>query len=124
MRAKEVLSHESSQNIHLHAQSSAPEVPNRHLHSPATLKPFAAPASDLDLGGLKKPISVRLVWMLEVYLQKGRQVVTPGAAALQACYLKSLELDENYAMAWSNLGNQGGGTVKGQAYDEKDRRGA
>ena len=62
--------------------------------------------------------------MLEVYLQKGRQVVTPGAAALQACYLKSLELDENYAMAWNNLGAVGGGTVKGQAYDEKDRRGA
>ena len=48
----------------------------------------------------------------------------PGAAALQACYLKSLELDENYAITWSNLGNQGGGTVKGQAYDKKDRRGA
>ena len=61
--------------------------------------------------------------MLEVYLQKGRQVVTP-AAALQACYLKSLELDENYAMAWRNLGVVGGGTVKGQAYDAKDRRGA
>ena len=44
-----------------------------NLHS---LKPFAAPASDPNLGGLKKPISVRLVWMLEVYLQKGRQVVT------------------------------------------------
>ena len=48
----------------------------------------------------------------------------PGAAALQACYLKSLELDENYACAWNNLGNRGGGTVKGQAYDAKDRRGA
>ena len=48
----------------------------------------------------------------------------PGAAALQACFVKSLELDLNYAMAWRNLGNQGGGTVKGQAYDEKDRRGA
>ena len=62
--------------------------------------------------------------MLEVYLQKGRQVVTPGAAALQACFVKSLELDENYAMAWRNLGLEGGGTVKGQAYDAKDRRGA
>ena len=92
-----------------------------NLHS---LKPFAAPASDPDLGGLKKPISVRLVWMLEVYLQKGRQVVTPGAAALQNCFVKSLELDENYAMAWNGLGVVGGGTVKGQAYDEKDRRGA
>ena len=48
----------------------------------------------------------------------------PGAAALQACYLKSLELDENYAAAWRNLGLVvGGGTVKGQAYDKKDRRG-
>ena len=92
-----------------------------NLHS---LKPFAAPASDLDLGGLKKPISVRLVWMLEVYLQKGRQVVTPGAAAPQACYLKAVELDENYAAAWRNLGVVGGGTVKGQAYDKKDPRGA
>ena len=90
----------------------------------ATLQPCAAPASDPDLGGLKKPISVRLVWMLEVYLQPGRQVVTPGAAALQACYLKSLELDENYANAWNSLGVVGGGTVKGQAYDAKDRRGA
>ena len=35
--------------------------------------------------------------------------------------MKALELDENYANAWFNLGNQGGGTVKGQAYDEKDR---
>ena len=95
------------------------------VHIIATLKPFAAPASDPDLGGLKKPISVRLVWMLlEVYLQKGRQVVTPRAAALQACYLKALELDDNYARAWNNLGVVGGGTVKGQAYDAKDRRGA
>ena len=62
--------------------------------------------------------------MLEVYLQPGRQVVTPGAAALQACLVKSLELDENYAPAWCNLGVVGGGTVKGQAYDTKDRRGA
>ena len=90
----------------------------------ATLKPFAAPASDPDLGGLKKPISVRLVWMLEVYMQPGRQVVTPGVAALQACHMKSLELDENDVRAWRNLGIQGGGTVKGQAYDRKDRRGA
>ena len=57
-------------------------------------------------------------------MQPGRQVVTPGAAALQACYLKSLELDENNAKAWGNVGDQGGGTVKGQAYDAKDRRGA
>ena len=90
----------------------------------ATLKPFAAPASDPDFGGLKKPISVRLVWMLEVYMQPGRQVVTPGAAALQACHLKALEVDANYAMAWNSLGVVGGGTVKGQAYDAKDRRGA
>ena len=62
--------------------------------------------------------------MLEVYLQKGRQVVTPGAAAPQACYLKAVELDENDAMAWNSLGTVGGGTVKGQAYDKKDRRGA
>ena len=62
--------------------------------------------------------------MLEVYLQPGRQVVTPGAAALQACYLKAVELNENYAMAWNSLGTVGGGTVKGQAYDGKDRRGA
>ena len=62
--------------------------------------------------------------LLEVYLQKGRQVVTPRAAALQACYLKALELDDNYARAWNNLGVVGGGTVKGQAYDAKDRRGA
>ena len=61
--------------------------------------------------------------MLEVYLQKGRQVVTPGAAALQACFVKSLEFDENYAAAWNNLGVVGGGTVKGQAYDAKDRAG-
>ena len=47
----------------------------------------------------------------------------PGAAALQACYLKCLELDENNALAWRNLGlGAGGGTVKGQAYDAKDRR--
>ena len=38
--------------------------------------------------------------MLEVYLQKGCQVVTPGAAA-QACFVKSLEFDENYAAAWN-----------------------
>ena len=62
--------------------------------------------------------------MLEVYLQKGCQVVTPGAAVLQACYLKSLELDENFAAAWRNLGIEGGGNVKGRAYDAKDRRGA
>ena len=62
--------------------------------------------------------------MLEVYMQPGRQVVTPGAAALQACYLKAVELDENYAPAWNNLGTQGGGTVKGKTYDAKDRRGA
>ena len=74
--------------------------------------------------GLKKPISVRLVWMLEVYLQPGRQVVTPGAAALQACYVKAVELDENNAKAWCCLGFEGGGIVKGQAYDGKDRRGA
>ena len=49
----------------------------------------------------------------------------PGAAALQACYLKSLELDENYVTAWHNLADVfGGGTVKGQAYDAKDRAGA
>ena len=49
----------------------------------------------------------------------------PGAAALQACYVKSLELDENCAIAWYNLAAVfGGGTVKGQAYDKKDRRGA
>eukprot|EP00439_Symbiodinium_sp_Y106_P069829 s712_g12.t1 len=58
--------------------------------------------------------------LLEVYLQKGRQVVTPRAAALQACYVKALELDDNYARAWNRLGVQGGGTVKGQAYDKKD----
>ena len=57
-------------------------------------------------------------------LQKGRQVVTPGAAALQACFVKVLEVDANYAMAWNSLGVFGGGTVKGQAYDAKDRRGA
>ena len=62
--------------------------------------------------------------MLEVYLQKGCQVVTPGAAALQACFVKSLEFDENYAAAWNWLGVFRGGTVKGQAYDNKDRRGA
>ena len=45
----------------------------------------------------------------------------PGAAALQACYLKSLELDENYAIAWYNLAVVvGGGTVKGRAYGKKD----
>ena len=48
----------------------------------------------------------------------------PGAAALQACFVKSLELDENCVNAWNNLGAVGGGTVKGQAYDKKDRRGA
>jgi len=37
----------------------------------------------------------------------------------QDCYVKALELDENYARAWSNLGLEGGGSVKGQAYDEK-----
>jgi len=37
----------------------------------------------------------------------------------KACYLKSLELDENNAKAWGNVGDQGGGTVKGQAYDAK-----
>ena len=91
-------------------KSQTPQIlpQKQSAQSIATLKPFAAPASDPDLGGLKEPVSVRLVWMLEVYLQKGRQVVTPGAAALQACYLKSLELDENYANAWINLGNQGG----------------
>ena len=57
-------------------------------------------------------------------MQPGRQVVTPGAAALQACFVKSLELDENSARVWGNLGLEGGGTVKGQAYDKKDRRGA
>ena len=40
---------------------------------------------------------------------------------LQGCLLKALEADENYAKAWNSLGNQGGGTVKGQAYDAKDR---
>ena len=101
-----------------------PKRSNLHSLATQTLKPFAAPASDPGLGGLKKPISVRLVWMLEVYLQKGCQVVTPGAAVLQASYLKSLELDENYAMAWYNIGVVGGGTVKGKSYDAKDRRGA
>ena len=57
-------------------------------------------------------------------MQPGRQVVTPGAAALQACHVKALELDEGYARAWIDLGIEGGGTVKGQAYDAKDRRGA
>ena len=47
----------------------------------------------------------------------------PGAAALQACFVKSLELDENFANAWYNLAVFfGGGTVKGRAYDKKDRR--
>ena len=46
----------------------------------------------------------------------------PGAAALQACFVKSLELDENFAIAWYNLAvDFGGGIVKGRAYDKKDR---
>ena len=127
MRAKDVLSYESP-----HALSSAPEVPNpqnppakNNLHSLATqnLEPFAAPASDPDLGGLKKPISVRLVDAGSLPAERAPSR-HPGAAALQACYLKSLELDENCVAVWSNLGYRGGGTVKGQAYDKKDRRGA
>ena len=63
-----------------------PKKINLHSLATQTLKPFAAPASDPGLGGLKKPISVRLVWMLEVYLQKGRQVVTvPLPCRLELC---------------------------------------
>ncbi|CAE7581579.1 unnamed protein product [Symbiodinium sp. CCMP2592] len=39
----------------------------------------------------------------------------------KACFVKAVELDEMYALAWRNLGLVGGGTVKGQAYDAKDR---
>ena len=57
--------------------------------------------------------------------QQGREVVhnsrCPGP--LQGCYIKALELDGNYVNAWLNLGVIGGGTVKGQAYDAKDRPG-
>ena len=42
---------------------------------------------------------------------------------LQGCYIKALELDESQAYAWFCLGLEGGGIVKGKAYDEKDRPG-
>ena len=42
---------------------------------------------------------------------------------LQGCYIKALEVNEKFVIAWNNLRAVGGGTVKGQAYDAKDRPG-
>ncbi|CAE7655910.1 Ogt [Symbiodinium sp. CCMP2592] len=37
----------------------------------------------------------------------------------KACFVKALELNENFALVWRNLGVVGGGTVKGRHYDAK-----
>ena len=50
---------------------------------------------------------------------RGRSLPRP----LQGCYIKALELDEKKALAWDCLGVEGGGVVKGKAYDKKDRWG-
>ncbi|CAE7804354.1 unnamed protein product, partial [Symbiodinium sp. KB8] len=62
--------------------------------------------------GLGSPFQLRMWPVFEVNHR------CPGP--LQGCHVKALELDEKYANAWRNLGVEGGGTVKGQAYDGKD----
>ena len=39
----------------------------------------------------------------------------------EQCYVKALEIDPKYALAWNNLGTINGGTVDGKRYS-KDQR--
>ena len=38
----------------------------------------------------------------------------------KACYLRALELDPKYSLAWNNLGFVGGGTVAGETLSKED----
>ena len=73
--------------------------------------------------GLGSPVELRMWPFWKSSCQQRREVVhnprCPGP--LQGCHIKALELDENFVKAWDSLGVEGGGTVKGKAYDEKDR---
>ena len=90
-----------------------------HVQSYCTYKPtkqfFVKLPKSIRFGrfGLESPFQLRMWPVFEVNHR------CPGP--LQGCHVKALELDENNANAWRNLGVEGGGTVKGQAYDKKDR---
>ena len=42
--------------------------------------------------------------------------------SVKDCYMRALELDSKYAMAWIHLGRVGGGTVQGLHYPAEDCR--
>ena len=38
----------------------------------------------------------------------------------KACFIKALELDDGFGIAWYSLAKEGGGMVKGVSYDRRN----